>query len=103
MPTRIKDTAPFLISAGRELRFSPEGRPYYTDHNTQTNHWEPPSAYAVPAAGPPGVGVAEPDNPDELYDAQIAQLIEMGFTDTSANLAALCATNGDVAAAIERL
>ena len=36
------------------------------------------------------------------YDAQIAQLIEMGFADTTNNVAALEASRGDLQRAIER-
>lgn len=28
---------------GWEIQTTPEGKPYYIDHNTQTTHWEPPS------------------------------------------------------------
>jgi ubiquilin len=41
--------------------------------------------------------------PEELYATQLAQLQEMGFFDTQANLRALIATAGNVHAAVELL
>lgn len=41
--------------------------------------------------------------PEQLYEAQLAQLQDMGFFDTQENLRALAATGGNVHAAVERL
>lgn len=42
-------------------------------------------------------------SPEVQYETQLQQLEGMGFTDRSANVRALIATNGNVNAAIERL
>ena len=31
------------LPPGWEQRFTPEGRPFFVDHNTQTTHWNPPT------------------------------------------------------------
>jgi ubiquilin len=46
---------------------------------------------------PPGV------TPEQHYAAQLSALVDMGFTDTAANLRALQATGGNVHAAVDRL
>ncbi|KAI8639663.1 hypothetical protein BD408DRAFT_261479 [Parasitella parasitica] len=38
------------LPPGWEEKFTPEGRPYYVDHNTRSTHWE------KPAPGPPAYG-----------------------------------------------
>ncbi|BBM99682.1 ubiquilin [Marchantia polymorpha subsp. ruderalis] len=41
--------------------------------------------------------------PEQLYEAQLSQLQDMGFYDTQENIRALAATGGNVHAAVERL
>jgi ubiquilin len=52
------------------------------------------------AFGAPAVPVA---NPEEAYASQLAQLVDMGFSNRDQNLRALQATQGNVHAAVERL
>ena len=47
------------VPPGWEAKMTPDGKPYYIDHNTKTTHWSPPAAapagppgYAPPAAAP---------------------------------------------------
>ncbi|XP_073045496.1 ubiquitin domain-containing protein DSK2b-like [Primulina eburnea] len=54
-------------------------------------------AGSLTASNPPDVP------PEELYSTQLSQLQEMGFFDTEENIRALCATSGNVHAAVERL
>ena len=46
---------------------------------------------------------AVPQDPAVRFANQLEQLQNMGFTETSNNIAALTATNGNVSAAVERL
>eukprot|EP01048_Picozoa_sp_COSAG05_P015958 COSAG05_NODE_1992_length_3734_cov_2.706740_1_plen_510_part_00 len=48
---RLVMSAPHL-PPGWEPRFTPEGKPYYINHNTKTTHWEPP---VLPSYGQPTV------------------------------------------------
>jgi hypothetical protein len=51
-----------------------------------------------------GVAPVEPvANPEELYNAQLQQLSDMGFFDREKNIQALQACGGNVHAAVERL
>eukprot|EP01047_Picozoa_sp_COSAG01_P015911 COSAG01_NODE_802_length_13465_cov_24.092242_13_plen_341_part_00 len=48
---RLKGELQLQLPAGWEVTMTPEGRPYYVDHSTQTTHWDPP--VVVPSAPPP--------------------------------------------------
>ncbi|XP_052627283.1 ubiquitin domain-containing protein DSK2a-like [Lactuca sativa] len=52
-----------------------------------------------------GMGVPNvPDvAPEQIYATQLSQLQEMGFFDVQENIRVLCATLGNVHAAVERL
>ena len=53
--------------------------------------------------GGAGVGIPPVSNPEVAYVDQLQQLADMGFVDRAANIRALCATQGNVNAAVERL
>ena len=38
------------LPPGWEEKKTPDGKPYYVDHNTKTTHWERPQAPAAPPA-----------------------------------------------------
>ena len=53
------------LPAGWEAKHTPDGKPYYVDHNTGTTHWSPPAApqpasqpqpQMINVTVPPGVG-----------------------------------------------
>ncbi|CEP14737.1 hypothetical protein [Parasitella parasitica] len=52
------------LPPGWEEKFTPEGRPYYVDHNTRSTHWQKP-ALAPPAYGnynsPPPLPTSRPE------------------------------------------
>jgi ubiquilin len=56
----------------------------------------------MPQAAAPAASAAAP-SPAILYREQLNTMIEMGLTDSDANLQALIATGGNVQAAINRL
>ncbi len=52
---RLRAELGLRLPPGWEVKITPEGRPYYLDHNTATSHWDPPPA---PSAVPPPFGAA---------------------------------------------
>lgn len=61
------------------------------------------AAGGVGAAGTTATPPAAPQDPAVRFASQLQQLQDMGFSDQTANLAALQATGGSVNAAVERL
>ncbi|KAH8094188.1 ubiquitin protein ligase [Aureococcus anophagefferens] len=49
---RRRPTYESPLPPGWEEKFTPEGKPYYVDHNTKSTHWERP-APAPPSYGAP--------------------------------------------------
>jgi hypothetical protein len=45
---RMRGQLGLQMPPGWEVKSTPEGRPYYVDHNTATTHWEPPAAAPPP-------------------------------------------------------
>ena len=74
-PTLVLAAAPAAeaivpLPAGWERHITPDGTPYYIDHNTQRTSWEPPGAatppsYAKPEPKPKAVVESEPERMPE--------------------------------------
>ena len=65
-PTSISITEPVAsgedLPSGFERKFTSDGRPFYVDHNTRTNHWTLPPSHSSSASAPQAV-TSEEDLP----------------------------------------
>lgn len=59
--------------------------------------------FGGPASAPSPAPPADTRPPEERFASQLAQMTEMGFTDTAQNIRALQATGGNVQFAIDRI
>ena len=73
------------LPSGWEVKMTPDGKPFYIDHNTASTHWQPPAAVTAARVDPPAPSLSRvlstgslfsddgrsPLGPEDLDDAAL--------------------------------
>ncbi|KAJ3176920.1 hypothetical protein HK101_010335 [Irineochytrium annulatum] len=78
-PTTASSSATGALPAGWEQRFTPEGRPYFVDHNTRATTWLDPRRRPTAAGGAVGtLQVSAAQAQQHLLSVQSSTLTQLG-------------------------